>query len=190
MYEDRWENWFQPGERLRWEGAPVAGRVHWLRNIFFTCFGIPFLFGGLMTAAAALGFVPFEEGPLAWGMMIFLLAFSVPFLAVGGGLVFGTWVFDYLKPRRTRYALTDRAGYVATNYWHRNMDVIPVKSGVRVEFEETGGGAGNVFFHFQHYKDSDGDSVAKKRGFENIPDAKKVYDLVRKLKANAGPEFS
>lgn len=187
---DRWEDWFQPGEQLIWEGEPVTGRIHWGRNIFLTCFGIPFLLGGFAIAGTALGVIPWDGGIIGLGLKTFLLAFSVPFIAMGGGLAFGTWVADYLQPRRTRYALTNRAGYVATNYWNRNMDVIPEKSGVRVEYEETGRGSGTVYFHFDHHTDSDGDKAVTKRGFENIADAKQVYDLIRDLKSNVGPEYS
>ena len=188
--DDRWEDWFQPGERLLWEGAPAKGRIHWGRNIFVTCFGIPFLLGGLAVAGTGIGVIPWNESAAGVGMTIFALAFSVPFITVGAGMVFGTWVADYLQPRRTRYALTDRAGYVATNFWKRGMDVIPVKSGVRIEYQETRRGAGTVYFHFDHHTDSDGDKAVTKRGFENIPDAKHVYGLIRDLKAGLDPEVS
>ncbi len=185
--QDRWQDWFQPDEKLRWEGVPVTGRVHWLKNIFLSCFGTPFFLGGLGAASAGLGFLP-VDGPVGFGGTLFLFAFSVPFLAVGAGLVFGPWIADRYKPRRTRYALTDRAGYVATNFWSRKMDVFPIRHGVRVEYEDNGGGAGSVFFHFEGYRDSDGDPQIRRHGFEDIADAKKVYDLVRKLKADAEPE--
>ena len=190
MQQDRWENWFQPGEKLRWEGMPVKGRIHWLRNLGLSAFGSFFFLGGCLPLGTAFGYIEAEDGPVGFGMAVFLFFFSLPFLAVGAGAFLSGWVSDYFKPRRTRYALTDRAGYIATNYWNRKMEVIPVASGVRIEFQETGRNTGSVYFDFKHHTDSDGDKKITKRGFEDIEGADKVYHLLRKLKANVGPEYS
>ena len=179
---DRWEDWFAPGETLIWEGAPVPGRVHWFRNVLLTCFGIPFLFGGFMSAGAGLAFLPEGRNAMNWFGAVFLFAFSVPFVTVGAAMVAGPWLMDWLTPRRTRYALSDRAGYVATRFWRRKMDVIPVLNDTRVEIEETDEGVGSVYFDFEHYRDSDGDRQTRKRGFEGIRNARDVYRLVRDLK--------
>ncbi len=190
MTEDRWENWFQPGEKLRWEGAPVKGRVRWLQNLGFSAFGAFFFAGGCLPLATAFGYIEAEDGPVGLGLAVLLFFFAIPFLAVGGGFFLSGWVSDYLKPRRTRYALSDRAGYIATNYWYRKMEVIPFTSGVRIELQETGRDIGTVYFDFKHHTDSDGDKKITKRGFEDIHDVKKVYHLLRKLKSKVGPEYS
>ncbi|NNE86440.1 MAG: hypothetical protein HKN27_00055 [Silicimonas sp.] len=177
-----WQDWFDDGEALLWQGAPQPGVIHWGRNILLTAFGIPFLSAGLVCAAMGLGYIAkFTFGEMALG--VFLAAFSVPFVAVGGAMIFGTWVSDYIVPRRTRYALTSKAGYVATRYWGRKMDVFPVRAGTRVELQQHRSGAATVHFHFEETRDSDGDVRIEKKGFENIADGQAVYRLIRDVQA-------
>lgn len=179
---ERWEDWFDAGETLLWQGAPKPGIVHWLRNIGITAFGIPFLCAGLFCAAAGLRFlVKLTLGDLAFG--VFLTAFSVPFVVVGGVMVFGPWVADVLVPQRTRYALTNKAGYEATRYWGRKMDVFPIKPETRIELIQHRYGASSVHFHFEEKLDSDGDQSVTKKGFADIADGEKVYRLVRNAQA-------
>lgn len=176
---ERWDDWFEPGEKLLWEGAPMPGVSNWPRNLFFTCFGIPFLGGGLATASLGVSYL-FKFA--SWGdplLGILLTAFSVPFLTCGIAMVMGGWVLDYLAPRRTRYALTDRAGYIASSFWGRKMEVIPIESRTRVELTEARNGTSTIYFHFRETIDSDGDRTTTKKGFESIADGRTVYDLVR-----------
>jgi len=182
LKSERWEDWFDDGEKLLWQGAPKLGVIHWGRNILFTAFGIPFLGAGLVCAAMGLGYLAkLTLGDVALG--VFLAAFSVPFVAVGGAMVFGTWVSDYIVPRRTRYALTNKAGYVATSYWGRKMDVFPIRAGTRVELEQQRNGAASVHFHFETTRDSDGDLSTEKKGFSDIEDGQTVYRLIRDAQA-------
>ncbi len=181
--EDDWEDWFQQDERLLWQGAPAPGQWHWIRNSFMTAFGIPFLAAGLFVTGMGLGHIFGFDGLLDIGLGLFLSAFGVPFIAVGAGLVFGTWLSDYMTPTHTRYALTDRAGYVATRFWNKNMDVIPISNDTQVEMTETRNGIATIYFNFSPYTDSDGDQQIRKKGFEGIADGQAVYRLIRALQA-------
>jgi hypothetical protein len=175
---NRWEDWFSSGEKLLWQGAPRIGVVHWGRNIFFTAFGIPFLGFGLLAVGMGLRHLAaLTVGDFFFG--VFITAFSVPFTAVGGAMVFGCWIADYIQPRRTRYALTNKAGYIATNYWGRKMDVFPLRVGSNVELEEHRNGTSSVHFHFERKRDSDGDLQTEKKGFTDIEDGQTVYRLIR-----------
>lgn len=181
--KDAWEDWFQKDERLLWQGAPAPGQWNWIRNVFFTAFGIPFLGAGLFVSGMGLGYLFGLSGFWDAALGIFLTAFGIPFMAVGGGMVFGSWVHDYMKPTHTRYALTDRAGYIATRFWKRNMDVVPITPETQVEIEETRRGTTSIYFGFDHYTDSDGDRQTRKKGFEGILDGRAVYKLIRAIKA-------
>ncbi|MEP2262099.1 MAG: hypothetical protein ABJI00_11830, partial [Paracoccaceae bacterium] len=163
--------------------------IHWLRNIFFSLFGLPFLTVGLFTAASGVGHLAsMTVGDLAFG--VFLAAFSVPFIGAGGAMVFGPWIADHYVPRRTKYALTNKAGYVATRYWTRSMDVFPIRAETRIELTEHRSGASTVNFHFEETRDSDGDQTTVKKGFSDIEDGATVYRLIRDIQAEkgAGPQ--
>lgn len=180
---DRWEDWFQPGETLLWEGAPAPGFRNIPQNLFFTAFGIPFLGAGLFVSGMGLGnLLGFTNDWTPWHLAIgvFLTAFGLPFITVGAGMVFGPWVHDYLRPKRIRYALTDRNGYVASRMWKRTMDVLPVRKSTRIETEEHRDGTMTVWFHFDQTLDGDDDRRTEKKGFESLSDGHEVYRLLRK----------
>ena len=176
---DRWEDWFEPGETLLWEGAPARGIHAPFRNAFMTAFGTPFFLGGVVafSVGAQMAFSFSGVGSLIAGFG--LMAFSSIFLCVGIGMVAGPWVYDLKKHERVRYALSNRAGYVATRWFKRQMNVIPLSADAPVEYDEGRGNTGSVWFWFETTTDSEGDVSTKKQGFEAISDAKEVYTLVR-----------
>lgn len=181
---DRWEDWFQPGETLLWEGAPVPGVRNFFQNAFFTVFGIPFLGAGIFVSGLGLGyFFGFVPDWNIWHIAIgiFLTAFGVPFIGAGGAMVFGPWVHDFLRPRRIRYALTDRNGYVASRLWKRTMEVLPLRADTRLETEEHRDGTMTIWFFFESSLDSDGDRQTTKKGFEALRDGHEVFTMLRGL---------
>ena len=180
---EAWEDWFEKDERLLWQGAPAPGQWHWIRNITLTVAGAPFAIAGFYVSGMGLGQVLTMTGIGSLLIALFLTAFGVPFIAVGLLLVFGTWLHDYLTPTHTRYALTERAGYIATRFWKRNMDMIPISGDTEIEFREGSKGTSSVYFAFDSFPDSDGDVQNTKRGFEGIRDGHKVYKLIRAIKA-------
>lgn len=182
LASEKWEDWFDENETLLWQGAPKKGIIHWFRNILLSFFGFPFLAAGLACAGVGLGYIA-DLGIGSIFLGIFLAAFSVPFIGVGGAMVFGTWVADYFVPLRKRYALSTKAGYVATRYWGRNMDVFPILPEIRIELTQHRNGASSVHFHFEERLDSDGDLTMTKKGFEDIEDGEVVYRLIREVQA-------
>lgn len=182
---ERWEDWFDDSEKLLWQGVPASGVVHWIRNIFMSAFGIPFLIAGLTSAGLGVRYISdLSVGNILFG--IFLAAFSVPFIGIGGGMFFGPWVADYVVPKRTKYALTTKAGYVATQYWGRNMDVFPVRPEIRIELAQHRNGLSTVHFHFEEKLNSDGDQTMTKKGFTDIADGEAVYRLIRDVQSGKG----
>lgn len=181
---DQWEDWFQPGETLLWEGSPAPGFRNYLQNVFFTAFGIPFLGAGIVVIGIGLGSLSGLSG--TWNLStvalgVFLIAFGIPFVVVGAGMVFGSWVHDYLRPTRIRYALTNRNGYVASRMWKRSLDVLPIRKDSRIEIEENRDGTITIWFHFEQGLDSDGDRQITRKGFETLTDGHEVYRRIRNL---------
>lgn len=181
---DRWEDWFQPGETLLWEGAPSAGLKSIPLNIFLTLFGVPFLGAGLFTSWTGLGYLfGFNGDWQIWnlGLGIVLSAFGVPFLVVGCGMMFGPWLYEILRPTRLRYALSNKNAYVANRMWGRKMDILPIRAQTHIETEEHRNGSMSIWFHFERYLDSDGDKQTRKKGFENLADGHDVYLRIRSI---------
>lgn len=179
--QQRWEDYFDPNERLLWEDAPVSGIHIGPGAIFLSLFGMPFLLAGLGTLIAGLSQMlnlNFADADGALG--IYLIFFSLPFVTFGGIMVFGPWVKGPIAARRVRYALSNRRAYIAKSYWRRTMDVYVIKPDDPVELEQ-GRRADTVTFGRENSRDSDGNSKTTMIGFENISDGARVYKLIRKI---------
>ena len=184
---ERWEDWFQEGEQLLWEGAPMKGQFSWLRNVVMSAFGVPFLGGGLVSSGSGfMMLVGSDFGIAKAATGLFLFCFGIPFLCVGTALAFGPWYADLRAHEMVRYALTDHRGYVATRWWKRKIEIFRILPDQPVTVED----GRSVFFHTTIGTDSDGDRTTDRKGFENIADADRVYKLIRSIQAGDTPRLS
>lgn len=178
--QESWEAYFDPGERLIWQGAPVPGVHVGPGGIFLSLFGLPFLLAGLGVFFGGIyalfrGDAGFMDG--AGGL--FAMVFALPFICVGGLLTSWPWVRGPLEARRVRYALTDRRAYVAKRFFKRSMESYPIVPEAPLELER--GKTDSVYFHTYHTRDSDGDTTVNRVGFENIAEGEEVYGLLRRI---------
>jgi len=181
---ERWEDWFEPGERLVWEGSPEGRWTLTPGLLFLAAFGVPFLAAGLFVSGGAI----LVGGPFHFGVVGVLgrfvaFCFGLPFLAAGLGMVAGPLYLQSQAPRHVRYALSDRRAYVATSWWNRKMEVLTISTGAPIEVED----GRSVFFHTLVGRDGDGDRTTTRKGFENIADAAVVYRLLRGIQARKDP---
>ena len=175
---DRWEDYFVPGETLLWEGHPEPRSGFSPGMLGLAIFGLPFLVVGVgLSGGALLAFLGFSNSLVEAAGSLFLFFFGLPFAGAGIGMVFGPWYAARNAHRYIRYALSDRRAYIASNWWSRKMEVLAIAPDAPVSIE-----AGqSVFFQSTRSLDSDGDTVTKRRGFEHIADAPKVYRLIRQI---------
>jgi hypothetical protein len=179
---DRWEDYLDQGETLLWQGAPEPGPHSILPTLFLSIFGVPFLLAGLTTAGFGLSHLFGLAGGFGFGgiaLGLFLLAFSVPFLGVGGGLVLGTWFYSFNMHKFIRYALSNRRAYVAKSFLRHSLESYPIGPDATITLIQ--GKYDTVNFHTEHGRDSDGDKTTTKVGFEHIADGPEVYRLIRNI---------
>jgi len=179
MSDIRWEDHFLPGEKLLWQGAPVAGVHSWRALIYMTVFGIPFLvaglgltFGGLWAATSAAGWAQL-------GYALLAVVIGLPFLVIGLYLVAGQWVAALRAPDRIRYALSTRAAYIAQRYWGRKFAIYPITASSPLTLD-CGRRADTVWFHSHDERDSEGIGTVR-AGFENIDQGAHVMRLLRQV---------
>jgi hypothetical protein len=183
MQADRssiWSPHFRPSETLLWEGSPVPGFHQRGKSLFLMIFGLPFLIIGIAVFVAGLHQLTQAPTLSDPGSAIFLTAFGVPLGAIGGFLVFGPLIEARTAARHVRYALTNRAAYVARSRLGRKLSVYPILPHTALELER-GRRASTVWLHARLERDSDGDLGTTKAGFENIAEGEKVYHLIREL---------
>ena len=177
---ERWEDYLDPDERLLWQGSPKRGLHMTPGGVFMSIFGLPFLAAGLVTIGAGFGQLLRIVENIWNGLLgIVLMAFGTPFLLVGAGLVFGTWLMGPIAHRRVRYALSNRRAYIAKAFWKKSLEAYTISQDSPIEISR--GRSDSVFFHADTSIDSDGDRTQTKVGFENIADGNHVYSLMRRI---------
>ena len=179
MSEPNWTPHFRPGERLLWEGAPLSGFHRPGAYLFLMSFGLLFLVIGI--AVVVYGLLNFHAAPTAsdTGLAVFVIAFGLPFGAIGAFLFFGPLYEAVLEPRRVRYALTSRAAYVFRSTMSRKLEVYPIPPTSWLQLEK-GKRANTVWFHAWLENGPDGASMAHV-GFRNIAEGERVFHLIRDL---------
>lgn len=168
----------RPGETLLWEGAP--GFHQRGKRLVLMVFGLPFLIIGIAVFFLGLHRLTQAASISDAGLAVFFAAFGLPFLGLGGFLVFGPFVEARTATRYIRYALTTRAAYVLRTGPFRSLKVYPILPATALELEP-GRLAGTVWLHARLERDSDGDPGTTKSGFENIAEAEKVFLMIRDL---------
>ena len=182
---DRWEDYFDTGETLLWEGRPLPRSGFSLGIFGLAVFGTPFFLAGLaMSGGSLLWMFGIEVGKLQFGEGIFMFFFGLPFLLIGAGIIFGPWYAMRHAHRKVRYALTDKRAYIATSWWGRKIETYPITADNPVSLEDDK----TVYFQILTGRDSDGDRTTEEKGFENIADAKEVYHLIRQIQSNQSPD--
>jgi hypothetical protein len=184
--DDGWQQYFRPGERLLWQGVPVAGFHQRAKSLVLMVFGLPFLVIGIAVLIFGANSLSIAETTSAAGLAVFFLAFGLPFAGLGAFLVFGPWIEARTAERHVRYALSDRAAYVARSAFGRKLSVYPILPETVLELEK-GKRADSLWFHARLERDSDGDLGTVRAGFENIAEAEKVYHMIRAIQDKAQP---
>ena len=179
---ESWEDYFEPGERLLWQGQPMPNNRPGVGMIFLGIFGLPFLGAGLFVFVTAVtGAFGANNGVGNIFMAIFMVIFSLPFIGAGAGMIFGPWYMQSRAHKKVRYALSDRRAYIASQFWSRKLEAVPISPDGAVTLE----GGNSVYFHTEVGRDSDGDKTTERKGFEHIADAKEVYQLLRDIQRRA-----
>lgn len=174
----------RPNETLLWEGSPVPGFHQRGKAVFLMIFGLPFLIIGIAVFVAGLHQLTQATTLSDAGLAVFFTAFGIPFGGIGAFLVFGPWIEARTAARHVRYALTNRAAYVARSTFGRKLSIYPILPSTALELE-AGPHASTVWFHARLERDSDGDLGTTKAGFENIAEGAKVYHLIREVQGKA-----
>ncbi|WGW04810.1 aspartate carbamoyltransferase catalytic subunit [Tropicibacter oceani] len=171
-----WEGLLDPGEVILWQARPAPGlslgRVQPMRHVMGLIF-VTFSLFWMSVASSITGQI--KEGPVG----LFPL-FGLIFLAIGmwnAGL-FVIW--NAFVRRFTTYTLTNRRGFVASNtpLLGRKLKSYPIQPDTPLEFE--GDDPGTIWFAERHVMTKNG-SHRHRIGFERIPEARKVYALLRQI---------
>jgi len=167
-----WDGILDPDEKILWQGQPDGKFRLRGKNIVLSLFGIVFLGSSVIFLVMAAASAPAQGGPA--GLMFVL--FGLPFVLVGLYLVFGIHWADMAGRRKTHYTLTNKHAFIATAFLVKRLKSYPINADTVLELRP--GSPGSVIFAEEIVRSSNS-STRRAIGFELIPDAQKVYALMR-----------
>jgi hypothetical protein len=177
-----WEECFEPGERLLWEGAPAPGINAHPLAIFGTAFGVPFAYGGVTMLDIARIEMFGPDGSLLFGL--FVLPVGLAMTVVGLGIMAAPWVAGPLYHRRVRYALSDRRAYIARDFWlYRDLKSYPITPETELIVHE--GKVQTILFAKQVSRAREGGTRTIHIGFRNLADGEQVHSLMQGIRQAA-----
>ncbi|KIQ70352.1 hypothetical protein [Wenxinia marina] len=184
-----WEDILAPGERILWQGRPAGGIV-WSDLVSVqTVFGLFFTGFAVFWTSMASGMGVPRNAP---GIFNLFPLFGLLFVGIGLYQVVGRLFWDAFARNRTHYTLTDRAAYIATDLpGKRSLETHRLSGDVPPRLED--GDFGTVWFGEKTHHRPGGWRGGKYRrartwstpvGFRRIPDARRVFGLVRQASAD------
>ncbi len=176
--DDFWETHLHPGETLLWQGAPIPMLRITVGDFVVAALGLVILCFGLGMFFASIEYFPAAETWLDTVMTIIWFIGSLPIVALGGGLTFVFTYAEFMRRRNTRYALSTRCAYIATNWRKFTIDSYPILPNTEVSLDQRKRWYG-VTFHARKTDDEDGGITTTLIGFERIADGPKVFRLIR-----------
>ena len=173
--------WLGPDERILWEGAPDP-RAYALRGWWYL---IPFslLWGGFA--------IFWEINAIASGVWFFAL-WGVPFVLIGLYMIFGRIYVARREATRTTYALTDRRVLIISGAFRRSFTALELRTMPGANLEEGDDGVGSITFgaavgfRLPSGWPTMGARASSPPMFASIPEARRVFGLYEKARAEAG----
>lgn len=179
----QWEDYFDPGETLLWEGAPEPGSPFSPVKILMSLFGLPFLGLGAMFMLFGLSNVA-SFGSFSQVFVGFVpLIIGLSLFSTGFGLSVGPWIVAGTEHAFVRYAITDRRAYVARSWWRREITSYPVGADTEITLRQAR--RDRVSFYTRSAADRKGTVKQVRVAFDNITDGPKVTALLRQLQVTA-----
>ena len=177
----------EAGEQVIWSGQPRQGLVLRASDAFMIPFSL--LWGG---------FAIFWEATVIWsGAPIFFMLWGVPFVLVGLHLIFGRFFTDSRQRANTFYGVTNDRIIITSGKRGRRVQSLSLSTLGDISLEERADGSGTITFGAPHPLGRWGNIAAwpgagvnrqAQPSFDMIPQAKKVYELIRSAqrRLNAG----
>ncbi len=175
---DFWETHLHPGETLLWQGAPIPSFQLKFEEIFVAAIGLFIAFFGLSMFVASLEYFNLAEiwGEFIWPIVGIVAAF--PIAGFGLFLIFECTYAEVMQRRSTRYALSNRSAYIASNWRTFTINSYPILPGTTIGLRQ-GKRWSRVSFYVRTTKGEEDDIVTTIISFERIADGPKVFRLIR-----------
>jgi hypothetical protein len=171
-----------PGERLLWSGFPKRGIYLRMQDAFLIPFSL--MWGGFA--------IFWEYSVISHGAPWFFDVWGIPFVLVGIYLIAGRFYFDALSREKTFYGVTNQRLVIISGVFSRKTNSTNLRTLTDISLTSKKDGSGNISFGplsgvFPRYFTNplafwQGGASS---GFETIPNAKAVYDLIHQAQTES-----
>ena len=168
------------GERQIWTGAPRQGLMLRPADAFMIPFSL--LWGGFA--------VFWEASVLRQGAVTFFALWGIPFVCVGIYMVVGRFFVDAKRRANTVYGITSSRVIIQSGVFRPTLKSLNLKTLADLTLSERPDGSGTITFgpsapFASMYAGTSWPGVPQQTAFEQIPDARNVYDMIRKAQTGA-----
>lgn len=178
MTAERWEDYFQPGERLLWEGRPQPFAQGPVWRGILTLVGMALL-GFAAFVAGLTSVLRSDDGIAALAGTLAGMAMTLAAAAGGLWLIATQWLARLDRSGWTAYALSSRAAYIRYANLAPKLEIYEIRPETPIDYS-TGRRGGTIEFH-RHREESLDGAVTVRAGFRNIPDAAAVLAMIRDI---------
>ena len=173
-----WVPYLDPDEEILWTGQPLPGLSFKPSDILLSGFGLFFFSFAVFWTFMASG------AGAAGGIIGYVFPlFGIPFILVGGYLLFGRFFWEAYVRSKTRYALTNRRAIIAKSALNRSMTSHPITATSEIEIVVGPPDTVNFATRFVRSKNGGHDVPV---GFERIEEGMTVYNILRQIKRERG----
>jgi hypothetical protein len=105
---EKFQSELTPGEIVIWTGQPSTDVIFHVRDLYLIPFSL--LWGGfaIFWELSVFGYWGFPQETVRHPISWFFLLWGIPFVIVGQYMIWGRFLFDWWRKKRTFYAVTDK----------------------------------------------------------------------------------
>lgn len=175
------------GEQLLWVGKSRQGIFFRGSDILLIPFSL--MWGGFAIfweSMALSGFLNGQASKAPSGFQFIFPLFGVPFVLVGLYIILGRFIVDSKQRERTFYGITTQRIIIKSGLFSRSTKSLNLRSLSDISLSERSDGSGTITFGatnpFNSWFSAGSWPGAGKQSpsFDTIPNAKKVYEIIRK----------
>jgi hypothetical protein len=185
---EKFQSDLAPGEVVLWTGQPNTGVIFHVRDLYLIPFSL--MWGGfaIFWEMGVLGYwgSPHKTGvnPISW----FFVLWGIPFVVVGQYIIWGRFVFDWWRKKRTFYAITDKRLLIVEEVRNRKLTSVRLTENTFLGKSTRSDGIGTLRFGAPQATpngwswwgnfETDGRS-----SFRDIEDVERVYNIISSSQA-------
>ena len=178
---DRWNDYFEQGEELIWQGAPEPRWRSYSFPIVMTIASAPSVLFALFVPYAAFYPTLWTKPSTGPGDIVFSVVISAILLFFSISITLASWKFILCDHKHVRYALTNKRAYIARSFRRQSVNSYPILPDDVITIDR--GKFDNVRFRTGHGAHPLKRTMFDSQGFDGIADGPKVYALVRRVQS-------